>query len=92
MMCSRWHDSSGTARRANAEGNTSHRDVPVHEVGEFLGPCLDRFLHHTYILDIIRSYCLVVAIYGTLGYNNNVQPFLISTVLKGIQKQKHLKT
>ncbi len=31
-MCSRWHDSSGMARRANAEGNTSHRDVPVHEV------------------------------------------------------------
>lgn len=32
MMCSRWHDSSGMARWANAKGNTSHRDVPVHEV------------------------------------------------------------
>ena len=31
-MCSRWHDSSGMARWANAKGNTSHRDVPVHEV------------------------------------------------------------
>lgn len=30
MMCSRWHCSPGTAR--NAEGNTSHRDVPAHEV------------------------------------------------------------
>lgn len=41
-----------------------------------------RRLHHTYILDIIRSYSLVVAIYGTLGYNNNVQPFLIGSVLE----------
>lgn len=31
-MCSRWHGSSGTAHWANAKGNTSHRDVPLHEV------------------------------------------------------------
>lgn len=30
MMCSRWYCSPGTAR--DAEGNTSHRDVPAHEV------------------------------------------------------------
>lgn len=49
---------------------------------------LPRFLQCTYILDIIRSYCLVVAIYGTLSYNNNVQPFLISTVLEGYKEAK----
>lgn len=43
---------------------------------------ITRFLHHTYILDIIRSNRLVVAIYGTFSYNNNVQPFLISAVLE----------
>lgn len=41
-----------------------------------------RLPHRTYFLDIIRSYCLVVGIYGTLSYNNNVQPFLISAVLE----------
>lgn len=29
----------------------------------------------------------VVAIYGTLGYNNNVQPFLIGTILEGYKKK-----
>lgn len=48
---------------------------------------LTGLLHHTYFLDIIRSYCLVVAIYGTLSYNNNVQPFLISTVLEGYRSR-----
>lgn len=37
----------------------------------------------TYILDIIRSYGLVVAIYGSFSYNNNVQPFLIGSILEG---------
>lgn len=31
-MCSRWHEGAGTAHWANAKGNTSHRDVPVHGV------------------------------------------------------------
>ncbi len=49
---------------------------------------LTRLLHRTYILDIIRSYCLVVAVYGTFSYNNNVQPFLISTVLERYKEAK----
>lgn len=48
-------------------------------------------LHCTYILDIIRSYSLVVAIYGTLGYNYNVQPFLIGAVLEGYKEAKAFK-
>lgn len=38
---------------------------------------------HTYVLDIIGSYCLVVDVDGSLSNNNDVQPFLIRTVLKG---------
>lgn len=38
--------------------------------------------HHTYILDVIRSYGLVVAVDGTFSYNNNVQPLLTRTVLR----------
>ena len=49
---------------------------------------ITRLLRHTYILDIIRSYSLVVAIYGTFSYNNNVQPFLISAVLEGYKDAK----
>lgn len=51
-----------------------------------------RLRDHTHVLDIIRGYCLVVAINGTLSYNNNVQPFLISTVLEKYKKHKYLKT
>lgn len=46
-----------------------------------------RLLHHTHILDIIGGYGLVVAIYGTLGYDNNVQPFLIVAVLQGYRSK-----
>lgn len=46
-----------------------------------------RLLHHTHILDIIGGYRLVVAIYGTLGYDNNVQPFLIVAVLQGYRSK-----
>lgn len=37
----------------------------------------------TYILDIIRCYGLVATINGPFSYNNNVQPFLICSVLEG---------
>lgn len=46
----------------------------------------------THILDAIRSYCLVVAVYGPLSNNDYVQPFLICTVLKGHRSNNTMGT
>lgn len=60
--------------------------------GEFTVPRLDQaFPGFTYVLDIIRSYGLVVVIYGALSYNNNVQPFLIGAVLEGRKEKQRSK-
>lgn len=45
-----------------------------------------------YILDVIWSYCLVVGIYGTLSYNDDVQPLLVSPVLDSKEKQNENST
>lgn len=50
-----------------------------------------RLLHHTHILDVIRSYGLVVGIYGALSYNNDVKSFLVGTVLEGHRSKQRLE-
>lgn len=54
---------------------------------------LTRFLHRTYVLNIIRCYSLVVLVYGTFSYDYYVQSFLVSAILEGYKEFiKHERT
>lgn len=86
------HTKIKTGACFRCEGNHHHHENEKNSCFWRSVPDVALTLHHTYILDIIWGYCPVVAISGTLGYNNNVQPFLISAVLEKYKKHKHLRT
>lgn len=51
--------------------------------------CGEKGARRTHLLDVIGGYGLVVAVYGSLSYDDNVQPLLIGAVLK---KENHRKS